>query len=806
MILVEACKQFLNNGINVVPFKTTPDPIKSHKFNKKPVIKEVSNFFNHFLLKSKVEEVFKPANSVALVCGAISKNLIVIDVENANYTASKMYDEFKEHFDSYIDDLKIPIVKTRGGGFHVYFRVRKEDEILLKTQTLAQFHDHEDEKDKILVEVRGTKAFCNTYPSDGYIMKDNDIFNIPTLDSILSHEIYNFFISYDCNIDRHDDFSDNIDKNAPEYLYNKDSANEAQIFQLLKNKGWNVEKTAYKGEKEYYFLRRPGKNQGTSATFLFPPDDDKKRPGLYLFTSNTAPFPRTGFFSLFECLKYLQFDNDYDKTIQTVVNSGYGHVKDYALIDSSVKSFILRGIKKELSVSDIATQFPYENPEFLNNRIEYLYKLHKREFGLKKKSSIDLLKYALNKKYKLWLNKYGGIVMRGTEQVSLNKYWSKMVCDFDYKGGIADFSNHCRGGEVIPEKDQIDLFFKTSPAYDRETENSYMNEFAKKLHVRNVVSDVAKLELKNPFDGKIWDLDDFHSSMLQKHLIRSIAQFYEGKPNRYMLVYQGGEGIFKSEHIRYLSRFLPSPYFSEERFKNITIDVKYKACRTFINNVEEFDGIKNIDDIKDIISKIDFNDRLAHKPDFMIAKRIVNYFGTTNKDDFLPFDQENTRFLCFPVESINGDYSLKFNPCSNNIDPRNIWREAFYLYKKHVQNNYEGYKKYCELSKEEKQLQNCINSLFTNASPVSYSVQKTIKKPLAKSERKIKINLADLQNLIRDNFNIPPQYKKDESLSKKALKIAIEALEIEKIERKRYVNFEGKTRQGDYYIVELIIF
>jgi ribosomal protein S21 len=95
MILVEACKQFLNNGINVVPFKTTPDPIKSHKFNKKPVIKEVSNFFNHFLLKSKVEEVFKPANSVALVCGAISKNLIVIDVENANYTASKMYDEFK---------------------------------------------------------------------------------------------------------------------------------------------------------------------------------------------------------------------------------------------------------------------------------------------------------------------------------------------------------------------------------------------------------------------------------------------------------------------------------------------------------------------------------------------------------------------------------------------------------------------------------------------------------------------------------------------------------------------------------------
>jgi len=61
--------------------------------------------------------------NVAIVCGAISRNLVVLDCDNEELYLG-LSDFFYEKFGRKIDELT-PIVKTGGGGYHIYLIVRQ---------------------------------------------------------------------------------------------------------------------------------------------------------------------------------------------------------------------------------------------------------------------------------------------------------------------------------------------------------------------------------------------------------------------------------------------------------------------------------------------------------------------------------------------------------------------------------------------------------------------------------------------------------------------------------------------------------
>ena len=65
-------------------------------------------------------------------------------------------------------------------------------------------------------------------------------------------------------------------------------------------------------------------------------------------------------------------------------------------------------------------------------------------------------------------------------------------------------------------------------------------------------------------------------------------------------------------------------------------------------------------------------ERKPHATDVTEQPRRANFFGSTNKPEFLT-DTENTRWLCFNLQSINWSYK-------SNINIKEVWSQAFALY------------------------------------------------------------------------------------------------------------------------------
>ena len=64
------------------------------------------------------------AASIAAICGKISGNMEVIDVDCKNDTEGSLFNRLCDNIPSEILD-KLHIVKTKSGGYHIYFRCEK---------------------------------------------------------------------------------------------------------------------------------------------------------------------------------------------------------------------------------------------------------------------------------------------------------------------------------------------------------------------------------------------------------------------------------------------------------------------------------------------------------------------------------------------------------------------------------------------------------------------------------------------------------------------------------------------------------
>jgi len=80
--------------------------------HRKPTETELSTWFS------------SNSSNIAIVCGAISGNLVVTDIEKENQDLYIAISEYcQERFGKKIDELT-PVVKTGGGGYHIYWRVK----------------------------------------------------------------------------------------------------------------------------------------------------------------------------------------------------------------------------------------------------------------------------------------------------------------------------------------------------------------------------------------------------------------------------------------------------------------------------------------------------------------------------------------------------------------------------------------------------------------------------------------------------------------------------------------------------------
>lgn len=299
-------------------------------------------------------------------------------------------------------------------------------------------------------------------------------------------------------------------------------------------------------------------------------------------------------------------------------------------------------------------------------------------FGINKKPVVAKLEYFIGKKYTLRKN----IITQEIELKNRSE-WQQANIDSIYrfiqhigvKGSLEKIKSLLRS-DYIPEYNPFNDYFESLPEWDEQD------------HILNLAAHIKT------------DDNDFWNTQFKKALVRSLACSLDGIENRIIMVLVGEkQSTGKSTFIRFLSPF-GRKYYTESPIRD-NKDTAFALAENFIYNLEELDSLTKMDvsKLKSIISSSTIKERKPYASEFTTAPRRCNFWGSTNKTDFLTDDQ-NTRWLCFNVASIDWAYK-------ESIDINMIWSQAYYLYKS-------GYD--YSLTKDEQQKRDEMNKSFETVS------------------------------------------------------------------------------------------
>lgn len=297
----DKAKEYLKAQLSVIPTKE----------DKLPALPSWKPYQSQRIKEDEVEGLFTGANvkGLAIICGAISGGLEVIDVDTKHDTTGSLWDELRGLIEDNLPELysRLVISQTKSGGYHIYYRC-KEIKGNLKLATKLN--------KEVLIETRGEGGYVIAPPTPKYTYIQGEPGNIPTI----TPEDRDILFSISKSFNELEEIKTKV--NTPtSTTYNstglspfEDYNQRGDIVGLLESKGWRV--VNQRGER--INLLRPGstdsKTSGNYHTGLRV---------LRVFSSSTEFNPDKGYspaqvFSLLEC------NGDNKLTYGRLLELGYG--------------------------------------------------------------------------------------------------------------------------------------------------------------------------------------------------------------------------------------------------------------------------------------------------------------------------------------------------------------------------------------------------------------------------------------------------------------------------------------------------
>jgi len=298
---------------------------------------------------------------------------------------------------------------------------------------------------------------------------------------------------------------------------------------------------------------------------------------------------------------------------------------------------IVRGIFKNVFAN---------NKEFFNidNKPE-IYKAEvfiRKRYDIKKNVVTQRTEYSLNGKKKKWEVLNSNTIFRAMQSTDIKFTFEKL--------------KSLLRSDFVEEFNPFEDYFNNLPTWDGID------------HIDHLANHITT------------DKQDFWRIQFKKSLVRSIACAIGGRENRIvMTLVESTQNTGKTSFIRFLCPPDLSSYYTELPMDNGK-DTELQLSENFIWNLEELAVLQNqeINKLKAIISRSTVKQRRAYAEFHESHPRRVNFWASTNRTDFLTDDQ-NTRWLCFNVESINHDYNNAVTGIKN-VDINSVWAQAFALY------------------------------------------------------------------------------------------------------------------------------
>jgi predicted P-loop ATPase len=275
--------------------------------------------------------------------------------------------------------------------------------------------------------------------------------------------------------------------------------------------------------------------------------------------------------------------------------------------------------------------------------------------------------------------------------------------------------------DFVPQYDPIEQYFETLKDWDNQTD-----------HIINLCSFI-----------KAKDQERFNIHF-KKMLVRSVACGLGIAFNKQAFILMGGQSSGKTTFCRWLCPEILKNYYTENI--NTDKDSQISLTENIIINLDELASMQKADlnALKSILSKDIVKVRRPYDRKPTVAKRRANFFGSTNKDEFLTDETGSVRWLCFEIFKIVWDYKKE-------IDIDLVWGQAYYLFKN-------GFK--YEMSAEEIEENEKNNSEHTIRTAEFELIQRYFEpiekdKPFAKHYTATDIiNELKVNNLANVNLNI----------------------------------------------------
>ncbi len=244
--------------------------------------------------------------SIALICGPVSGNVEVIDVDVKNDLTGTLIERltdaiFKDSPD--ITDEDLLIQSTPSGGCHLIYKCSAIE----GNQILAKGVDK-----KVLIETRGIGGYVCIDPTPGYQTKSGSFFSIPTISPEQRDNLFTACRSlneYFEPVIIPKQYTQSNTGLTPWQDYNE----RGPVTDLLQSHGWTYLRTI--GENQHFC--RPEKTGSTSGTW-----NESKRL-FYCFTSSTILEPSKAY-SGSALFTFLECNRDFTEAGRRLYSQAYG--------------------------------------------------------------------------------------------------------------------------------------------------------------------------------------------------------------------------------------------------------------------------------------------------------------------------------------------------------------------------------------------------------------------------------------------------------------------------------------------------
>jgi replicative DNA helicase len=300
--LIAKAQEYLNAQLSVIPTQE----------NKLPAIASWKPYQSQRINEDQVGAIFSGNNvkGLAIICGAVSGGLEVIDVDTKYDVTGTLWDELSRLITDNLPDLSqsLVIAQTRSGGYHIYYKCESIAGNLKLSVRLNK---------DVLVETRGEGGYVIAPPTPGYTYLQGEPGTIPTI----TPEEREILFSIARSFNEVEEVNPRSESNSSSASYSsaglspfEDYNQRGDVIGLLESKGWRV--TSLGGQR--INLLRPGQTDSkTSGNF------HTGLRTLRVFSSSTEFNPDKAYnpsqvFSLLEC------GGDNKLTYRRLLELGYG--------------------------------------------------------------------------------------------------------------------------------------------------------------------------------------------------------------------------------------------------------------------------------------------------------------------------------------------------------------------------------------------------------------------------------------------------------------------------------------------------